>query len=473
MALLRVEKGKSTGGLFVVHDSTQPTVLGRDPSVSVSFDDERASRKHARILRAHGHWVIQDLGSRNGTIVGGKPATKSVLTDGSTVQIGATLLRFVEGELPPPPEQEVYGTKLSESLFEESGVVAYRAYQSALDRFVRVDCIADGWKVSTQTLHAIQIALEESQRLSHADILPTLQAELDAESRYTVQKLGKGGLLTDSLSAVLESPLDVRLDLFASLAEIVLERALLASLRTPLSLRQVFVRREGARWIPSISALDFPSLLTFRTGATRHLPAYIPYLPPECVASGERDEMDYRSMVYSLGMVGYHLLAGSPAMGDGQYKKQLENHKSVNPAPLRLVQPDVPNDVSEIIERMIRKDVQERPGAALDILPTLRGSAPDGEALETRTAPQPAADAPSPRRKAEPAAEQPTRRAPKPPAARTPRPSASAPKPRAATAPPRVGFFSGPLSFPIWIGVWIALFIASRVATKLFFERLG
>ncbi|MDP7274618.1 MAG: SpoIIE family protein phosphatase, partial [Planctomycetaceae bacterium] len=49
------------------------TVFGRHPSSQVVLDNEAVSRHHAQILQSHGHFFLEDLKSRNGTLVNGRP----------------------------------------------------------------------------------------------------------------------------------------------------------------------------------------------------------------------------------------------------------------------------------------------------------------------------------------------------------------------------------------------------------------
>lgn len=71
-------------------------VLGRDPGADFVLDDELASRRHAQIVGRAGAWVLEDLGSTNGTLVNGRRTTRVALADGDSIQIGGTLLRFVQ-----------------------------------------------------------------------------------------------------------------------------------------------------------------------------------------------------------------------------------------------------------------------------------------------------------------------------------------------------------------------------------------
>ena len=70
-------------------------LLGRGPDSLVWIDDESVSRRHARISIRGGTVLLEDLGSKNGTFVGGKriesPAT---LRDGDEIRVGPLTLRF-------------------------------------------------------------------------------------------------------------------------------------------------------------------------------------------------------------------------------------------------------------------------------------------------------------------------------------------------------------------------------------------
>jgi DNA-binding winged helix-turn-helix (wHTH) protein len=63
--------------------------IGRDPASTVWRDAAGVSRNHARIVVTGSDATIEDLGSKNGTSVGGKPvAGKPKLADGDFVELG-------------------------------------------------------------------------------------------------------------------------------------------------------------------------------------------------------------------------------------------------------------------------------------------------------------------------------------------------------------------------------------------------
>ena len=69
------------------------TTIGRAASNVVVLDDAFASNEHARISRAGSQWWLEDLDSRNGTILNeALLESPAVVTSGDTVTIGRTTL---------------------------------------------------------------------------------------------------------------------------------------------------------------------------------------------------------------------------------------------------------------------------------------------------------------------------------------------------------------------------------------------
>jgi len=69
-------------------------LLGRHLTCDVVLDDLSVSRLHARLVFRDGHWVIQDLGSTNGTEVNGVRVGRCELHPGDHVGLGDERLRI-------------------------------------------------------------------------------------------------------------------------------------------------------------------------------------------------------------------------------------------------------------------------------------------------------------------------------------------------------------------------------------------
>lgn len=70
-------------------------ILGREPEDGINLDSPTVSRRHARISISGTEALIEDLGSKNGTFVGGEPVSTDVqLKDGDEIRIGSVVCRF-------------------------------------------------------------------------------------------------------------------------------------------------------------------------------------------------------------------------------------------------------------------------------------------------------------------------------------------------------------------------------------------
>jgi pSer/pThr/pTyr-binding forkhead associated (FHA) protein len=68
-------------------------VLGRTPGCAVWIEAPGVSRQHARIVVAKGVATLEDLGSKNGTFVGGRKLSgATILGEGDEVAIGTAAL---------------------------------------------------------------------------------------------------------------------------------------------------------------------------------------------------------------------------------------------------------------------------------------------------------------------------------------------------------------------------------------------
>ena len=97
----------------------QTCTIGRGPANSIVLHDERSSRFHAEVIPVATGWMVRDVGSRNGTIVGGEPlAGDRPLVPGDMILVGGTQLVFGEGD----PPSDVSG--LSDEATETSEVTS-------------------------------------------------------------------------------------------------------------------------------------------------------------------------------------------------------------------------------------------------------------------------------------------------------------------------------------------------------------
>lgn len=85
-------QGPDKGRRFELPDA--PTLVGRD-SRQIPLTDNTVSRRHCELLPSNGNWILNDLGSANGTYINGTRVDRRyTLKLGDQIRVGRTLMVF-------------------------------------------------------------------------------------------------------------------------------------------------------------------------------------------------------------------------------------------------------------------------------------------------------------------------------------------------------------------------------------------
>jgi hypothetical protein len=113
-----MRSGPTPGATYPL--SGDQLIIGRDASNAVAINDAEVSRKHARLTFQGGKYVLEDLGSTNGTFVNGQRLVGPVvLKAGDVVSLGEQIVLMYDAistdpgatiatsrkAMPPPPVQ--------------------------------------------------------------------------------------------------------------------------------------------------------------------------------------------------------------------------------------------------------------------------------------------------------------------------------------------------------------------------------
>lgn len=136
MAYLRREQGDFP--LETIELCSPRVIFGRHSTCSVRFDADVISRHHAQILATDGTYVLEDLGSNNGTLLNGVALTRPVpLQDGDEIRLCSYVFSFHAAapvEAPAP-------------LAEAAARIGLAAYDPIADRRTVPDIDQSGWCV--------------------------------------------------------------------------------------------------------------------------------------------------------------------------------------------------------------------------------------------------------------------------------------------------------------------------------------
>lgn len=159
-------------------DPDRDILIGRNPASDVSIKDDSVSRAHAKIYQRDTKFIVEDCGSRNGTMLNGTPIHEPVeLQEGDLVEICGRRFRFRDDN------SSSHSSLMATNLGSRFGNVELRTEESGLNSvMIRMDAAA---------------APEASLRLDMSD--RKLQALLDI-----ARSLGSTVRLEDILNKILE-----------------------------------------------------------------------------------------------------------------------------------------------------------------------------------------------------------------------------------------------------------------------------
>lgn len=118
-----------------VRVGTEPMVIGRSPQCDIQVDQESVSRNHCRIRFTGDGFLVQDLGSTNGTYVNDDVVEgEGRLRHGDQLKVGRTILKFIIGDdVEAQYHEEIYRLMTTDGLTQLNN---RRYFDEMLDREV-------------------------------------------------------------------------------------------------------------------------------------------------------------------------------------------------------------------------------------------------------------------------------------------------------------------------------------------------
>ncbi len=128
-----------------------------------------------------------------------------------------------------------------------------------------------------------------------------------------------------------------------------------------------------------VKILDLGLACLRRVGSADRLTAHAQilgtpdYIAPEQTVSARA--VDIRADLYALGCTAYHLLAGAVPFPGGDLFDKIQRHRQEAPPPLDALCPDLPGDLSAVINRLMAKDPADRFQTPADLAAAVRAPA--------------------------------------------------------------------------------------------------
>ena len=253
---------------------------------------------------------------------------------------------------------QIKGYRVTAKTGESAGSVTYRACREA-----------DGLEVAMKMLHTDYTRIADVTRFKHAyGIIKRIDSERVVKV-HGVEEHGDGLMLiteyssSNALSILLRTPgkLDVRafLDAAISMAEALADihrRGLIHGDVRP----QNILLGEGGQ--VKLTGFGVDSIVTREKEEIychRVLSEVLPYISPEQTGRMNRS-VDYRTDLYSLGVVFYEMLVGRRPFEAMDPLELIHAHIAVKPVPPSELNPEAPDALSAITMKLLSKNAEDR-----------------------------------------------------------------------------------------------------------------
>ena len=241
--------------------------------------------------------------------------------------------------------------------------VVYRATDLRLNRRVAIKVLPPELAFNADVRERFLREAQTAAQLSHPGIVPIYTVDEREGIVYFVMALVDGESLAERLSREPRLPIAEARRILGAVADALAYAHEQGVVHRDVKPDNIMLERTNGRPLVTdfgiARAAQGDTRLTV-TGVAIGTPAY---MSPE-QALGER-ELDGRSDIYSLGVIGYQLLAGETPFKASNTPAMLVKHVSETPRPLALLRPDTPAGLAHAISRSMAKKPEERwPNAA-------------------------------------------------------------------------------------------------------------
>lgn len=370
MPRLIVEKGADKGKMVRINKKVT-VLVGRDQKANFRLTDALSSRLHFKIEpRGEGIFVC-DLKSMNGTWVNGSRIDEHKLEYNDKIQIGETLFSFLQDEEKGDKEnligKSIQGYTVRERLGRGGMGTVYLAEQMSLKRPVALKILSPELVKDQNFITLFEQEAHAAAALNHPNIVQVYDFGKGDNLYFFSMEFLSGGSVQDLLSREkrLTPKRAVRIALEAA-------RGLEYAEKKKIVHRDIKPDNLMIGEDEVIKIGDLGLAKTLKEGKAAQEEGTIlgtpHYVAPE-QALGK--PVDPRVDIYALGATLYRMVAGTTPYSGNTVKEILIRKVREEPPALKSIDPELPDSLVGIVERMMAKDPEQRYQSAAQVLPDL------------------------------------------------------------------------------------------------------
>lgn len=345
---------------------TLPAVIGRDSELAqIVVPDGQVSRAHCVISRDGSTFQVEDLGSRNGTLLNDKRIAKCPLKHGDQIKVGGTKVRIAlfdtRDENHPLVGKRLGGFDLHSVLGKGRFGVVFRGVQVALSRPVAIKVLSDEYRSDPTKVQAFLTEARRAGRLNHPNLVQVHDVCQVDEHYLLIMELMKCSAM-DQLEIQGPLPEPTVLKLLTDIAKALGYAESQRLVHRDVKPDNILVNEEG---IYKLADLGIAAQIAADGVAHQERIFGSPhYVAPEQAKGGS---IDARADLYALGATAWHLLTGKPVFA-GTSRQVVAAHINAELPDLEALAPNASEGLIELVYELLEKDPSDRPANAADVV---------------------------------------------------------------------------------------------------------
>ncbi len=358
-----------------------------------------------------GGFGIKDLGSEGGTFVDGRRIQALRLRPGASIQIGGAELVFQDGseeERPSqasaassasstgsssgasskanqeqtskpksrakrdrakrdkadlPPGTELAGYRILAVCGHGGMGTVYRALQVSLGREVALKVLRRDLCEDPDFVDRFLSEARAAARFNHPNVVSVFDVGIDKGRPFYSMELLDHGSLEDVLKQKGKLEVDEAIRAIRDATRGLVYAEQLGLVHRDLKPENLMRTQDGRSKICDLGLAGNPEdVLAGKVAGTPH------FMSPEQI---RREPLDHRSDLYSLGVTFYRLLTGKTPFSGKTVKEILKAHLEASPPSVRALCPEAPEELDEVLRKLLAKKPEERFQSASELLETL------------------------------------------------------------------------------------------------------
>jgi serine/threonine-protein kinase len=351
---LTVETGP-LAGTVVSLDRNAAAILGSGADCAIRVQEAGVAEQHAvvKALKDQG-FGIKALAP--GVRLNGSPLEAAALQDGDVIELGTTRIAF--GQLQQRGLPKIPGYRILGELGRGGMGMVYRAEQVSLHRQVALKVLNQELTKDPQFVAKFVAEARAAAKLQHPNVVQVFDVEHDGGLYYYAMELMPEGSLEDWLrqhgAMPAERAMQVILDAAAGLAYAESLRIVHRDIKPD----NLMLDQHGAVKIADLGLAGSSEESEEKAIGTPH------FMAPEQV---QRRELDHRTDLYALGCTFYRLVTGKTPFRGQTVKDILRAQVKDEAEPAHKANPQVPAEVSAIIQKLMAKEPKDRYQSATEL----------------------------------------------------------------------------------------------------------